>query len=101
MGLLTPLAVNVKFATNEHQYQERKKLMSTHVRQQYVNVEIQCKMCRKVYSIDLPILGYFAWELGSYVQDAFPDMPASLRELLISKICSTCFDKLCGDDDDT
>ena len=38
-----------------------------------------------------------AWIKGKHAQDAFPYLNAGERELLISGICNSCFDKMMGD----
>lgn len=31
---------------------------------------------------------------GKYIQDSFPSLPAGIREMFLSRICSTCWDKM-------
>jgi len=35
-----------------------------------------------------------AWEGGTPIQEAMPDVPADIREIMISGMCGTCYDKL-------
>lgn len=58
-----------------------------------VIVEIQCIDCGKIVEIKAPIAGIKARENGAFIQDAFPFMPASDREMFISQICDDCFPK--------
>ena len=39
---------------------------------------------------------YQSWQNGKLIQDAMPYLTISQRELLISGICGTCFDKMFG-----
>jgi hypothetical protein len=39
------------------------------------------------------------WEGGELIQDAMPYLSAGERELLISGICETCFDKIFGSEE--
>ncbi len=57
-------------------------------------MNIQCMMCRERIVITVPSEGYRAWQEGALIQDAMPDTPVGVRELLISKVCSPCFDSL-------
>lgn len=58
-----------------------------------------CPMCGKAYELTVPTDGYFAWRVeGALVQDAFPEMSASDREMLISGICEECQEDIFGDD---
>ena len=57
-----------------------------------VVVEVTCPFCGKVSQLTIPTEGYTAWKLhGVLVQDAFPQLSAEDRELLISGICPTCW----------
>lgn len=58
-----------------------------------VIVEIQCVSCRKTVEIKAPIAGIKARENGALIQNAFPFMSASDREMFISQICDECFPK--------
>lgn len=56
-----------------------------------------CKMCGTSHFIQMTIKGYLAWTRGAMIQDAMPELTPDQRELLISGICSTCYDKILGD----
>lgn len=58
---------------------------------------ITCTICSAGYSVQVYQKDYEAWRNGLPVQDAFPYLSADQRELLISKICGTCYDKLCDE----
>ena len=59
-----------------------------------------CTFCGKQATVNLPLKGFQKWQLGAYVQDAFPGMPVDVRELLISGTCSRCWDKHMREPDD-
>lgn len=57
--------------------------------------DIQCNMCGHVFTIMYNRADMTDWLSGSkLIQDAFPYMTAGERELLLSGICSTCFDSM-------
>ena len=58
-------------------------------------LKVRCKYCGQEtpVSVDLEDLG--AWKRGEkLVQNAFPYLPASKRELLMTRICPDCWDKM-------
>lgn len=61
--------------------------------------EAKCPFCRTKTQITISAKGYANWINGDSVQDAFPDMPAEDRELLITGMCYNCQDKTFIDDD--
>lgn len=61
-------------------------------------VKVTCKMCHDILSIKVPIEGYLAWQSGTkHIQDAMPQVPEGDRELLMSGICESCFDRMFGE----
>lgn len=63
-----------------------------------MQLEVTCINCKKVYTVDVPKEGFFNWQSGMLIQDAMPDVSADDRELLISHLCSSCFNDLVGGD---
>ena len=61
--------------------------------------EAKCPFCRTKTEIKISAKGYEKWLDGDCVQDAFPDMSAEDRELLITGMCYNCQDKTFADDD--
>lgn len=58
-------------------------------------IKVTCFKCKKEYTINVNEDDYLNWkEGGMLVQDAFPYLSANERELLMSRICGTCFDKM-------
>ena len=65
------------------------------------NIVIQCPMCGKTSTIKLDAkktklfdAGIKAYKNGALVQNAFPFLTANERELLISGICSKCWNTI-------
>ena len=56
-----------------------------------------CPFCGKGHEVEVNDMDYLDWKDGASAQDAFPYLSASERELLISGICPTCWDKTFGD----
>jgi hypothetical protein len=59
-----------------------------------------CTVCGEyeVWSLDRKAVEN--WQGGEYIQNAFPDMSAEDRELLISGTHPACWSKLFGEDSD-
>ena len=60
-----------------------------------ITFKVRCKYCGQEtpVSVDLEDLG--AWKRGEkLVQNAFPYLTASKRELLMTRICPDCLDKM-------
>ena len=58
-----------------------------------------CTVCGEyeVWSLDRQAVT--KWQEGEYIQNAFPDMSAGDREILISGTHPACWSKLFGEDD--
>jgi hypothetical protein len=64
-----------------------------------MTIAIKCVECGKVVEFEVDEVGLEAWYNGALIQQALPDLPASLREMLITEICPACFDKLFTEED--
>ena len=53
-----------------------------------------CPMCGRANEIEVNEEDYWDWQDGTLAQDAFPYLSADEREMLISGICPTCWDKM-------
>jgi len=62
--------------------------------EEYLNVGVTCVMCEILHTLHLPKKGLIAWKSGTLIQEAFPELDADTRELLISHTCAPCFDKM-------
>lgn len=56
---------------------------------------IRCRMCGVSYSIMYNRQDMLDWLAGKgFIQDLMPYLSSAERELLISRTCGSCFDKL-------
>lgn len=62
--------------------------------EEMLTIGVMCYVCKKVYAITLPKKGLIAWKTGILIQNAFPELDADTRELLISHICAPCFNTM-------
>jgi len=66
-------------------------------REGLIGVSVSCHMCRNVYSFRVPKKSYLKWvNKEELIQVALPNLSVAERELLISKTCSGCYEKLTG-----
>jgi hypothetical protein len=61
-----------------------------------LTVSIRCIKCKKLHTIAVARKDYDAWINGALIQNVMPYLSLDQRELLISKICGKCFDKMFG-----
>jgi len=61
----------------------------------------RCICCKQVKVVEVNKDGYISWLLGeAHIQDAMPELSAGDRELLISGVCSTCFDEMFSEEEE-
>jgi hypothetical protein len=65
-----------------------------------IEISVPCHECQKVHKLTVKAKDYRDWFEGKHAQDAFPYLFAAQRELLISKICPECFDKMFGPEEE-
>lgn len=53
-----------------------------------------CPFCGEYHEVLVSEADYYNWQNGEYAQNAFPYLSAEEREILISGICSTCWEKM-------
>ena len=58
--------------------------------------EFTCMKCNNVIIIKANPEDMQEWKNGAHIQNAMPYLTADERELMISKICGPCFDKMFG-----
>lgn len=63
-------------------------------------IVITCMICNVPHEICTTRIGMMRWNLGEHIQTAMPFLSADEREIMVSKICGSCFDALHGGDDD-
>ena len=60
-----------------------------------VTIEYRCPFCTHTKRHDFPTDGFTKWYMeGMLVQEAFPTLSATDREVLISHICPDCQEKI-------
>lgn len=59
-------------------------------------IRIPCLHCKKEENIEVSAEALQRWKNGLLAQEAFPDLSPEQREMFISKICPSCWDKLFG-----
>ena len=64
---------------------------------QMLNVVTTCPVCGTSHDVDVPYQGYMNWRNGMLIQQAMPELSATLREMLITGICGTCWDRSFGE----
>ncbi len=53
-----------------------------------------CIICSETSDLFVDLDSYLAWQNGMLIQDAFPELPLSERELLVTGTCAKCWDKM-------
>jgi len=56
--------------------------------------QVICKYCKKDYTIEAKRSDMQRWYGGELIQNALPYLNADERELLVTRICGDCWDKL-------
>ena len=64
-----------------------------------ITIEVHCPFCGHVSILGVDAKDCIAWKNGGLVQDCFPYLDASEREILISGLCFKCQDEVFGSDD--
>ena len=58
-------------------------------------LEKTCEVCHTTYKIRVVESDYKLWQAGRMlIQDALPELTDDERELLLSGVCGTCFDRI-------
>ena len=55
-----------------------------------VGILVKCPFCGRESEVMVKIDEYLAYEEGAMAQDAFPNLSAEEREMIISGICIKC-----------
>ena len=66
-------------------------------KEDFVVIEIQCPFCGQTHSVRCSESGFYEWENGELIQRALPELNATEREQLISRICPDCQKKIFGE----
>ena len=60
----------------------------------------KCPFCARITVVEVSETALVAYLNGELAQNAFPDLPASEREVIISGLCPACQAKMFGNDED-
>jgi hypothetical protein len=83
---------NITLSERTERFERRTKMMIMPM-----EIECRCPFCGVVRTVTVDAIDYLAWEVGdALAQDAFPYLSADEREMLISGICPTCWEKTFG-----
>jgi hypothetical protein len=55
-----------------------------------------CQFCCRALELEVNEDDYDAWKDGELVQNAFPYLSSAEREILVSGMCPSCWDKMIG-----
>lgn len=55
---------------------------------------VTCYICKDVHDIQVNSQDYTEWKSGKLIQDAFPYLSVDERELLVSRTCPKCWNKI-------
>lgn len=59
-----------------------------------MRIRTQCPECQRVNYIEVREEDYNAWQEGVHIQNAFPNLSAAQREMLITGIDSACWNRI-------
>ena len=65
-----------------------------------MKIQRTCPICGKLQVIEVEDSQYNDWMAGENIQIAFPNLTQDQREILISGICSECWEKIFPPDDE-
>lgn len=63
-------------------------------------VTIDCYACATRTNVEVPRLGYAAWQAGELIQRAMPRLSVEDRETLISSLCCYCQDQMFAEEEE-
>lgn len=56
----------------------------------------RCLVCGKTGRIEVSADDYFTWRGGAFIQDAFPELSAPVREQILTGTHPECWDTMVG-----
>ena len=65
----------------------------------YVTVEMECPLCGDYHYVACREDGFEAWQDCELIQYALPELSATEREQLISRLCPDCQELIFGADE--
>ena len=58
-----------------------------------ITIDKKCPFCGAANSVTANLKDYKAWQQGTLIQDAMPYLSVDDRELFITGVCSSCWNK--------
>lgn len=55
-----------------------------------ITIEMTCPFCGASHAVEVNMAQYEQWMNGELIQNAMPDLSATEREQLISRLCPVC-----------
>lgn len=68
------------------------------IKPEMITISEVCPICEKLYQMEVPFAGFMAYGCGELVQNAFPTLSPTERECLVSGLCTTCQEKVFGNE---
>ena len=65
-----------------------------------ISIIVSCPFCGKESFVNVSYEGYWAWQNGELIQNALPELSANERELLMTGICSDCWESMFGEEEE-
>ena len=65
-----------------------------------VTISRQCPLCGKINTVEVKEEDYMDYQNGAFAQDCFPYLTRDEREIIISGICTKCWDVMFKDTED-
>jgi len=53
-----------------------------------------CRRCNTIHEAEVKMKDFEDWKDGKHIQDALPNIPIDLREILLFEICNECHKEL-------
>ena len=57
-----------------------------------MKLNIKCPFCNRTSTVEVNKESFYKWKSGTLIQNAMPELSKQDRELLISGICSLCWE---------
>lgn len=68
---------------------------------QFMELKVKCMFCDEIRVLNVPYAGYQQWLSGyKHIQDALPEVSPEDREMIVSKMCDTCWYDLLPKEED-
>lgn len=59
-----------------------------------VKIEANCRLCNNTQILKVKESSLHSWQQGELIQNAMPELTPNEREMLVSRTCGDCWDKM-------